>query len=211
MRPLGPSGALGPRRDRRRPIVALSIATLVIVPWALVDAIGGGEEPSQDPTTQGVASTSAAPSETSTSAPTTVPTEESAEAGTYPQVTLAASWLPRGTSRYSETDDQTRSRMRRQKLGQVASPAPAVEDPGAVTTTAPTKQTTAPEVTTTVPKKQEPVPSPPRETQPPATQAPSTAAPVTPPPPTAPPATDPPPPAPDPSVVATPSGAEAQA
>ena len=212
MRTVGFNDGMSGRGGRRGPIVALSIATLVIVPWAIIDAVGGADEAPPDLAVTNDSTTSAAASATTST--TIAPSEESVDADEFSQVALAASWLPRGTSRYSETDDQTQSRMRRQRLGQVAAAPASPEAPSdGVTTTVPTKQTTEPQATTTISKKQEAATSQPRETQPPVTQAPSTSAPATQPPPTAPPATDPPapPPPPDPPAAAAPSAAEAQA
>ncbi|NLA36700.1 MAG: hypothetical protein GX868_13600 [Actinobacteria bacterium] len=222
----GSDNGMGGWRSRRGPIVALSIATLVIVPWVIVDAVTGDdgssvETTAEDPSTSeadaaATSATTATSAASATSTTTTAPGE--ADGGTqYAQVSLAASWLPRGTSRYSETDDQTESRIRRQKLGQRASPAPAPDttvggpasggtggNDGAVTV--PTKKPTDAGSTTTTPQKQTTAPP---QTQPPATQPPVTQPPPTQPPEPAPPA--PPAPTPDPPVAAAPAAGEVHA
>ena len=173
-----PLGRSAPPPRRRGPLIAVAIATVVVVPFVIRDMASDGADVA---TRSNESTTTAAPGATAPAAVTTTTVPGTDPDGTAPPVTvlLDPKWASKGTSRYSETDEQTQTRINRESSAITTLPPPT-----APPTTGPKKTTT----TTTI-KAPVRTTAPPVVTQPPATEPPATAPPATdPPPPTDPPA-----------------------
>lgn len=175
--PLGTLGAPPPRR--RGPIVALAVATAVIVPFVVRDMVS-------DDATDGAQVRTATTVAPAVADDEPAPSTTAAPVGDAPPPTVALDprWAPKGSSRYSEDDDQTQRRIDR-TLGAITTLPPPTTAPRP--TVAPTSEPAT--LRTTQPPATRPPATQPPATQPPATQPPATQPPATQPPATAPPDT----------------------
>ena len=178
MIPMG-SSRRGSRRGPSPRILLAAVSTAVILPIVIADLNSKDASNQSAPATSTsvpAGSTEMAPSSAPLPTSTTTSTvlaDEGDGAKVPPQkVELKPSWLPHGSSVYSEDDEATQRRISQLQLGAAAVvQAPkdtTVAKPGGSTTTVAVPSSTAPKKSSTLPP--EPAaPSPSVEPQPPAT------------------------------------------
>ena len=132
---------------RRGPIIALAIATIVVVPLVIRDMISEENVVSPGGTTTTVSSPA-------TTAPTTAGSGGSDAAASAPssvpplQVPIDPRWVAKGWSRYSEDDETTQTRITKNNMAGTTLPPPTTRPPATSAATPTTKvpRTTAPPV-----------------------------------------------------------------